>query len=153
VTAAAAAPAPYISAAARSFDKAPTASAPSVSSRSVPTAPVAPPASPHLFAAVAPTLYISAAARAFDDALSSGSLSRVHFFRGICSEVRLTKHLKRELHGSVARDFAGGLYEVALSLSSAETPRFNLPEMRVRLEWEPERAAYRLSFLSGAQVR
>jgi hypothetical protein len=45
-----------------------------------------------------------------------------------------------------------GCSGVALSLWSAETPRFNLPEMRVKLEWEPEGAAYRLSFLSGAQV-
>jgi len=72
--------------------------------------------------------------------------------RGISGDLRLTKHLKRTLHGSVARDFAGGYYDVSVALKSAEAPRFEVPEMRIGLEWQAERDAYILSFLSGAQV-
>jgi len=77
---------------------------------------------------------------------------RINLLLGICGELRLTKHLKQELFGSVVRDFAGGSYDVSLALSSAQTPRFEVPEMRVRLKWQAERKAYSLSFLSGAQV-
>mmetsp|Transcript_3886 Transcript_3886/g.12814 ORF Transcript_3886/g.12814 Transcript_3886/m.12814 type:complete len:517 (-) Transcript_3886:595-2145(-) len=127
--------------------------APSVSAASVtPSASVTLPAPSVAAAPAAPPKFVSAAQKCVDEALTDGLLRRVCFFRGICSEVRLTKHLKRELHGSVVRDFAGGAYEVALALSSGETPRFHVPEMRVRLEWEAERGAYRLSFLSGAEV-
>lgn len=75
--------------------------------------------------------------------------------RGVGGECRVTKHLARELLGSVMRDFGGGAYRLELSLG-CETPdahpQLTVAKLPLGVVWDAKAGRYSLELLGETLV-
>ena len=67
---------------------------------------------------------------------------------GVCGQVKVTKHLRSALSGSVAKDYIGDRYNIDFSLECAGRPRLSFPSLPITLEWDEARGTFK-TMLTG----
>ena len=67
---------------------------------------------------------------------------------GVCGQVKVTKHLRSVLSGSVAKDYIGDRYNIDFSLECVGRPRLSFPSLPITLEWDEARGTFK-TMLTG----